>query len=111
MTSLVIEATTSEELDRLISADAEVVIVDFAAESWCAPCRALKPHYDALSNMMPSATFVHVDIDKADGRIMSSYEIMAVPTVLLFSYGKFKGALNARTVVALHHEIQAMVGW
>ena len=84
-----------------------ITIVDFAAESWCVPCQRFKPHFDAVSDMYPDITFVHVDVDKADVDLLKYFEIQSVPEVLWFS-DAINGVMESRTAPALAREIQLL---
>lgn len=63
----------------------ELVLVDFYAK-WCGPCRMLSPIIDEISNER-SFKVVKVDIDESDEVVMK-YQIMSVPTLMLFKNGK-----------------------
>ena len=63
------------------------VLVDFSTE-WCGPCKALAPILkEVKSGLGEKVTIIKVDIDKAP-QVASTYNIQAVPTLILFKGGK-----------------------
>ena len=64
-----------------------IVLVDFHT-IWCAPCRKMAPMIDALEKDYENiASISRVDIDKSE-ELAEQYKIVAVPTLVLFEYGK-----------------------
>ena len=58
-------------------------LVDFSA-TWCGPCRMLEPNLEELSK---EYNVLQVDIDKFMD-LADNYEILSVPTLLLFKNGE-----------------------
>eukprot|EP00835_Amoeboradix_gromovi_P000932 NODE_35_length_31537_cov_0.293403.p14 type:complete len:173 gc:universal NODE_35_length_31537_cov_0.293403:26794-27312(+) len=54
------------------------LIVDFTA-TWCGPCKAIAPTFEALSKEFTSLKFVKVDVDKSPD-ISKKYGVTAMPT-------------------------------
>lgn len=68
------------------------VLVDFYAD-WCGPCHAIAPTIEALSNEFDGKVkFVKVDVD-ANQEVASTYEIMSIPTIMLFENGKVEDSI------------------
>src|SRR5207249_6861283 len=68
------------------------VLVDFYAD-WCGPCHAIAPTIEALSNEFEGKVkFVKVDVD-ANQEVASRYEIMSIPTIMLFENGKVEDSI------------------
>jgi thioredoxin 1 len=68
------------------------VLVDFYAD-WCGPCHAIAPTIEALSNEFEGKIkFVKVDVD-ANQEVASRYEIMSIPTIMLFENGKVEDSI------------------
>lgn len=64
------------------------VLVDCYA-SWCGPCKMLSPIIDELSEEVDTCTFYKIDIDDAE-EVSEKYNIVSIPTVLLFENGELK---------------------
>ena len=62
------------------------VLVDFFA-TWCGPCSMLAPVLEQVSESNPEVKFVKVDVD-AEPELMDRYDIMSVPTLLVFENGE-----------------------
>lgn len=67
--------------------EGKVVIDCFA--TWCGPCKMLSPIIDSLSEELTDVKFYKIDVDEAE-KITTDYEIMSIPTILIFEDGKLK---------------------
>lgn len=78
------------------------VLVDFSAE-WCGPCRMLAPILEDVKQRVGDRALIYkLDIDR-NPLIASSYQVMAVPTLIIFRDGKpvwrRSGVLSAAEIV------------
>ena len=62
------------------------LLVDFWAP-WCRPCRALEPILEELA-----VDVARLNVDEEPG-IASRYDVLSIPTVILFSGGEPQGSV------------------
>ena len=72
--------------DNEISQSNKLVLVDFWAE-WCAPCKALTPILEEISQENEKVQVAKVNLDENQDLAMK-YSIRSIPTLLLFKDGQ-----------------------
>ena len=82
---------TDETFDSDVLRAEKPVVVDFWAP-WCGPCRAVTPVLERLAGETERVEFVKVDID-ASPRVAARYDVLSIPTVILFEGGAPKETL------------------
>lgn len=73
--------------DEVVGSSASPVLVDFWAE-WCGPCKKIAPILDEIADEQAERILIgKVDID-ANMALAQRYEIMSIPTMILFAGGQ-----------------------
>jgi thioredoxin 1 len=79
--------TSADEFNALMeTSKSKIVVFDFTA-TWCGPCSAIGPIFDALSEEYINVEFVKVDVDKAP-KMKALCGIHAMPTFQFFKNGE-----------------------
>ncbi len=86
------------------------VFVDFYAD-WCGPCKQIAPTIEALSEEYAGKVkFVKVNVDD-NQQVASKYEIMSIPTSMLFENGTVTDSLvGAFPAAAYRQHIERALG-
>lgn len=71
----------------VINESKKVVIDCFA--TWCGPCKMLSPVLDAIAEENKDVKFYKINVDNAE-IITRDFDIMSIPTLLIFEDGKLK---------------------
>jgi thioredoxin 1 len=87
MASADVMTFTDDNFQQEVLGSTEPVLVDFFA-AWCGPCRALAPLVDQLAAEHKGKLKVgKLDID-AHQNVPQKYNVMSIPTLLLFKNGQ-----------------------
>ena len=76
---------TAEQFNETINGN-DIVLVDFWA-SWCGPCRAFAPTFEASSEKHPDVVHAKVDTE-AEQQLAAAAQIRSIPTLMAFKKGK-----------------------
>ncbi|MDT5095897.1 MAG: thioredoxin reductase [Mycobacterium sp.] len=100
---------TTAEFNDTVN-DNEIVLVDFWA-SWCGPCRAFAPTYEASSEKHPNIVYAKVDTE-AEQQLAAAAGIQGIPTLMAFKKGNLvfneAGALPPAALENLVEQVEAL---
>jgi thioredoxin 1 len=101
LTGSVIDVTEANFDVEVLESETPVV-VDFWAP-WCGPCRVVSPILEEINGEREDLRVVKVNVDENQA-IAARYEILSIPTMILFKNGeiakKVIGALPKARLVA-----------
>ncbi len=90
MASQNIKDLTDANFEAEVLKSATPTLVDFWA-IWCAPCRAITPHIEAIAKDFAGKLNVgKLDIDHSPN-VPTTYDVRSIPTLLIFSEGELVG--------------------
>ncbi|KAF9566995.1 thioredoxin-domain-containing protein, partial [Agrocybe pediades] len=71
--------TSLSQLDTILSKSKDKLsVIDFHA-TWCGPCHAIAPTFEALAKQYPNVNFLKCDVDAAS-EVAQKYTVTAMPT-------------------------------
>ena len=100
---------TDQNFTDVISGDTPV-LVDFWAE-WCGPCKMMNGPLEELAGENAGKLSVaKLDVD-ANQSIAMQYEVMSIPTMIIFKDGEpQKRLVGARSKAQLESELASFIG-
>jgi thioredoxin 1 len=96
---------SSATFDEEIASAEGPVLVEFWAE-WCPPCKVLTPILDEIQAELGDRLRVYKVNSDEQRELSTRFEVLAVPTILLFSGGELRQRLvGARSKARLLDEV------
>lgn len=100
---------TKDSLESTIEGN-DIVVVDFWA-SWCGPCRAFAPVFEAASEKHTDIVFGKVDTEQ-QRELAAGLQIRSIPTLMVFREGVMlfnqAGALPAPALEDLLSQVRGL---
>jgi thioredoxin 1 len=81
---MAVTSLTKQNLDETINNN-DIVVIDFWA-SWCGPCKAFKPIFEAASEKHEDAVFASCNTEE-ETELAAMFQIKSIPTLVVFREG------------------------
>ena len=97
----VLKITNKNFEEEVLNSD-KPVIIDFYAD-WCGPCKMMSPIIDNIAEENSDIKVGKVNVDEA-GELAIKYNIMSIPTIIVFKegkeYKKFVGVTSKENILS-----------
>lgn len=77
---------TDENFQSEVMESKVPVLIDFWA-TWCAPCRMIAPHLEAVAEERPDVKVCKVNVDEQPG-LANMFQVMSIPLLVVIKDGK-----------------------
>ena len=93
---------TNKNFEEEVLNSSKPVIIDFYAD-WCGPCKMMSPIIDNIAEENSDVKVGKVNVDEAQ-EIAIKYNIMSIPTIIIFKegkeYKKFVGVTSKENILS-----------
>ena len=93
---------TNKNFEEEVLNSNKPVIIDFYAD-WCGPCKMMSPIIDNIAEENSNIKVGKVNVDEA-GELAIKYNIMSIPTIIVFKegkeYKKFVGVTSKENILS-----------
>ena len=77
--------------------------------AWCGPCSLVKKNIESIEGEYDDVTFIDIDVDKCDERILDHFGVRGVPFIMTISDGNVVGMeAGMQTVEQLRDMLSAL---
>ncbi|KAH7886079.1 thioredoxin-like protein [Phlebopus sp. FC_14] len=100
--------TSVSQLDRILSASNDKLsVIDFHA-TWCGPCHAIAPTFEALAKQFTNVNFLKCDVDAAKD-VAFTYRVTAMPTFIFLRGTKQVHMIKGADRLGLQNAVKQFV--
>jgi thioredoxin 1 len=89
-----IKVDNKQALDAELARAKRVLVLFYA--SWCPHCMRFMPFFEEKTSLSGFSNIVHMLLDDYDSPLWDTYDVSAVPTIILFEDGKISRRLDSR---------------
>lgn len=83
-----VKNANEKELAEVVASSKEPALIDFSAEAWCAPCRAIAPTLEKVAEeRIGNLSVLKIDIDN-NPSVAQTFRVSGVPTLVLMVNGR-----------------------
>lgn len=102
--------TTQKKVTELMQPGGPAAMIDFWAD-WCAPCRALAPHFQAVAEFMADEPIHFYKVNTEEHPDLSAaFNVRSLPTIILVHDGKIVDVLiGARDAGSLQKSAKGLL--
>jgi len=72
---------TEENFNTEVMESDKPVLIDFWA-TWCAPCRMISPHVEAVAEERPDVKVCKINVDEQPA-LANMFQVMSIPTLVV----------------------------